>query len=75
MFKNKQKQINSLSNLNLKDEYKGLSKMALIYATRYCLHHKKEILTDEDVKKYFNDGLAKYTAQKQNKLIKEDNNA
>lgn len=75
MFNKTKTKINSLSNLEMKPEYKEFGRFALIYATRYCLRHKKELKTQEDVKKCFDEGLKKFKLQKnlkKNKLYDEE---
>ena len=72
MFKNKQKQVNLLSNLKRTDEYKGLSNMAIVYAVRYCQKHRKELMCKEDVKKCFDKAIELYKTGKNNKLINEE---
>lgn len=79
MFNKTKNKLNSLQNIEMKPEYKEFGRFALVYATRYCLRHRKELTTQEDVKKCFDEGLKKYKQQKldkQNKLIdKEVENA
>lgn len=73
--KRKLQQVNSLSNLKRTDEYKNYSNMAIVFATRYCIKHRKELLNKDDVKHAFDTALSLYKKRKLNKLEVENEEA
>ena len=76
MFNKKKNQVNSLSNLKRTDEYKHLSNMCITFCARYCLAHRKELHTKEDVKNCFDKAISLYQKGKNNNLaILEDKDA
>lgn len=73
MFNKKKNHIiSSLSKAKRVDEYKDASISAIVYATRYCNKHRKEITSKEMVKQYFDKGLELYKNGACNKLEVED---
>lgn len=70
MFNKMKNKVDLLQNIEMKPEYKEFGRFALVYATRYCLCHRKELKTQEDVKKCFDEGLHKYKQQKLDKKEK-----
>lgn len=69
---NKKNKLGHLSiNNKIVPEYREFSGLALTFAMRYCMKHREEIKNNDDVKKYFDEGLKVYQDNKNKKLNKD----